>query len=550
MSGLLWLRAAHESGWGEHMAIANELPINNNASAIQMAEEMFGAGVTVVDADYYGDRRSSGTYSNGDSISEGVTPGDTGVILSTGRTSNFTKSSGSSNTNTSNSTSTNTSGVNNNAAFNAAAGTRTYDASFMEVEFIPDGDTLTLQFVFASEEYPEYVNSLYQDFIGVWVNGQQVDLAVGDGDIDPLNINGGNNESLFISNLNDEYNTEMDGFTATMTLKMNVNVGEVNTLRIGIADVTDSSYDSTLLIAGDSAQTAFIAQDDAVDVAPGFSKTIDVLGNDGDGSSTLTLTHINGQAVSAGSVITLTTGQQLQVNADGTLTVLADGDLESVIFSYTAENGAGISDSAFVTVNQVPCFVEGTKVKTPEGEVAVEHLQVGNLVLTKDDGAQPLRWIGSRTVAAAGSFAPIHIRRGTFGEHGDLWVSPLHRVLVRDPMSELLFAEAEVLVAAKELVDGKNVRQVEGGEVTYVHLLFDRHQILWSEGLETESFLPGPQIVHALEQDVMTEICTLFPELDPETGAGYGPAARQTLRQYEASLLSAPATSAPKDEVA
>ncbi|CUH69376.1 hypothetical protein TL5118_03336 [Thalassovita autumnalis] len=550
MSGLLWLRAAHESGWGEHMAIANELPINNNASAIQMAEEMFGAGVTVVDADYYGDRRSSGTYSNGDSISEGVTPGDTGVILLTGRTSNFTKSSGSSNTNTSNSTSTNTSGVNNNAAFNAAAGTRTYDASFMEVEFIPDGDTLTLQFVFASEEYPEYVNSLYQDFIGVWVNGQQVDLAVGDGDIDPLNINGGNNESLFISNLNDEYNTEMDGFTATMTLKMNVNVGEVNTLRIGIADVTDSSYDSTLLIAGDSAQTAFIAQDDAVDVAPGFSKTIDVLGNDGDGSSTLTLTHINGQAVSAGSVITLTTGQQLQVNADGTLTVLADGDLESVIFSYTAENGAGISDSAFVTVNQVPCFVEGTKVKTPEGEVAVEHLQVGNLVLTKDDGAQPLRWIGSRTVAAAGSFAPIHIRRGTFGEHGDLWVSPLHRVLVRDPMSELLFAEAEVLVAAKELVDGKNVRQVEGGEVTYVHLLFDRHQILWSEGLETESFLPGPQIVHALEQDVMTEICTLFPELDPETGAGYGPAARQTLRQYEASLLSAPATSAPKDEVA
>ncbi|MEC8294339.1 MAG: Hint domain-containing protein [Pseudomonadota bacterium] len=532
------------------MAIANELPINNNASAIQMAEEMFGAGVTVVDADYYGDRRSSGTYSNGDSISEGVTPGDTGVILSTGRTSNFTKSSGTTNTNTSNSTSTNTSGVNNNAAFNAAAGTSTYDASFMDVEFIPDGDTLTLQFVFASEEYPEYVNSLYQDFIGVWVNGQQVDLAVGDGDIDPLNINGGNNESLFISNLNDEYNTEMDGFTATMTLKMNVNVGEVNTLRIGIADVTDSSYDSTLLIAGDSAQTAFIAQDDAVDVAPGFSKTIDVLGNDGDGSSTLTLTHINGQAVSAGSVITLTTGQQLQVNADGTLTVLADGDLESVIFSYTAENGAGISDSAFVTVNQVPCFVEGTKVKTPEGEVAVEHLQVGNLVLTKDDGAQPLRWIGSRTVAAAGSFAPIHIRRGTFGEHGDLWVSPLHRVLVRDPMSELLFAEAEVLVAAKELVDGKNVRQVEGGEVTYVHLLFDRHQILWSEGLETESFLPGPQIVHALEQDVMTEICTLFPELDPETGAGYGPAARQTLRQYEASLLSAPVTSAPKGEVA
>ncbi|MCG7572493.1 Hint domain-containing protein [Phaeobacter sp. CNT1-3] len=519
------------------MAIAQELPINNNASAVQMAQEIFGDGVTVVNASYSGDRRSSGTYSDGDNVSDGVTPGDTGVILSTGRTSNFTRSSGSSNTNTSGSTSSNTRGVDNNADFNAAAGTRTYDAAFLDVAFIPTGDTMTIQFVFASEEYPEYVSSLYQDFIGVWVNGEQVDLAIGDGDIDPLNINAGNNESLFISNLNDQYNTEMDGFTATMTLKMDVNVGDVNTLRIGIADVTDSSYDSTLLIAGDSVQTAFIATNDSVDVAPGFSKTVDVLANDGDGTSTLTLTHINGQAVSAGSVITLATGQQLQVNADGTLTVLADGDLESVTFSYTAETSGGVSDTAFVTINQVPCFVEGTRVKTPEGEIAVEHLQVGNLVLTKDDGAQPVRWIGSRTVAAEGDFAPIHIRRGTFGEHSDLWVSPLHRVMLNDPRSELLFGEAEVLVAAKELVDGVNVRQIAGGDVTYVHLMFDRHQILWSEGLETESFLPGPQMASALEQDIMNEICTLFPEIDPTTGEGYGPTARKALRRFEASLL-------------
>lgn len=529
------------------MPIAQELQINNAFNdplrAEMMANEIFGAGVTVVNARYYGDQRSSGIYSNGDATSPGVTPGDTGVILSTGRTSNFTRSSGSSNTNTSGSTSSNTSGVNNDPTFNAAAGARTYDASFLDVNFIPTGDTMTIQFVFSSEEYPEYVNSLYQDFIGVWVNGQQVNLAVGDGDIDPKNINSGNNEALFISNLNDSYNTEMDGFTATMTLKMNVNAGQVNSLRIGIADVTDSRYDSNLLIAGNSLQTAFIAEDDSVDVAPGFSKTIDVLGNDGGGSSTLTLTHINGQQVSAGSVITLSTGQQLQINADGTITLTADNDLESTVFSYTAETNGGVSDTAFVKINQVPCFVEGTKVKTPEGEIAVEHLQVGNLVLTKDDGAQPIRWIGARTVPAKDHFAPIHIRRGTFGEHGDLWVSPLHRVLICDPMSELLFANTEVLVAAKELIDGRNVRQVEGGEVTYIHMLFDRHQIIWSEGLETESFLPGPQTMHALEQEVMHEICALFPDLDPHSGEGYGPAARQTLRKYEASLLSNPKSS-------
>lgn len=531
------------------MPVAQELTINNNASAVQMAEEIFGAGVTVTDASYSGDRRSSGTYSDGDAISGDVTPGDTGVILSTGRTSNFTQSSGSTNTNTSSSTSTNTRGVNNDADFNAAAGTRTYDASILEVEFIPDGDTLTLQFVFSSEEYPEYVDSLYQDFIGVWVNGQLVELGIGDGDIDPNNINAGDNESLFISNLNDEYNTEMDGFTATLTLKMNVNPDEVNTLRIGIADVTDSSYDSNLLIAGDSAQTAFIAEDDVVDVAPGFERTVDILGNDGDGSSTLTLTHINGQEVSAGSVITLSTGQVIEVNGDGTITVLADGDLESVNFSYTAETLDGISDSAFVTINQVPCFVEGTMLRTPEGEMPVEYLSVGNLVETKDNGAQPIRWIGSRQVEATGDFAPIHIRRGTFGEHADLWVSPLHRVLLQDARSELLFGDREVLVAAKELVNGSTVRRVEGGQVTYVHLLFDEHQIVYSEGLESESFLPGPQIVHSLEQDIMAEICKLFPELDPETGEGYGPAARRTLRHFEATLLKR-VGDAPDDEVA
>ena len=527
------------------MPIAQELPIDDKASATEMAEEIFGEGVTVVDASYYGDRRSSGTYSDGDSVSGDVTPGDTGVILSTGRASNFSNDGGSSNTNTSSNTSTNTRGVNNNADFNAAAGTRTYDASYLDVDFIPDGDTMTLQFVFASEEYPEYVNSLYQDFIGVWVNGELVEFEVGDGDIDPININGGNNESLFISNTGDQYNTEMDGFTATLTLKMDVNVGEVNSLRIGIADVSDSNYDSSLLIAGGSAQTALIAESDHVELAPGYSKTIDVMANDtAPAGSSLTLTHINGQPVSAGTVVTLSTGQQLQVNADGTITVIADGDEESVMFSYTTSDGAGLSDTAFVTVNQVPCFVEGTMLRTPEGEMPVEYLAPGNLVLTKDHGAQPVRWAGSRRVAATGDFAPILITRGTFGEHGDLWVSPLHRVLLRNPISEMLFGDAEVLVAAKELVNGETVRRVEGGQVTYYHLLFDQHQILFSEGLETESFLPGSQTSQALEEDIMAEICSLFPELDPATGAGYGPAARRLLRHYEASLLN------PKTEVA
>jgi hypothetical protein len=80
--------------------------------------------------------------------------------------------------------------------------------------------------------------------------------------------------------------------------------------------------------------------------------------------------------------------------------------------------------------------------------------------------------------------------------------------------------------------------------VEYVHLLFDRHQVVFSEGLETESFLPGPQTARSLEGPIVAEICTLFPELDPSTGQGYSAAARPTLKSYEARLLAAGAGAA------
>ncbi len=517
------------------MVAGSELSIDENATAVTMAETIFGDGVTVVGASYTGDNRSSGTYSGGDTTSPGVTPGDTGVILSTGRTRDFTQSWGDSNH--SSSTSTNTSGQNNNADFNAAAGARTYDASYLDVDFIPTGDTMTMQFVFSSEEYPEYVNSLYQDFVGVWVNGTQVELSIGNGDADPGNLNSGNNENLYVDNTADQYNTEMDGFTVTMTLTMTVVPGVVNSIRIGIADVSDSSYDSNLLIAGDSVQTVLIANDDATHLTALQTKTIDVLGNDINTSgNSLTITQVNGVDVVAGDTVVLTTGQSVTLNVDGTLTLVGDGTDEDFNFTYLIDDGVN-TDTGYVIVDSIPCFVSGTRILTPDGEVPVEALRAGDLVMTQDEGAQPLRWIGQRQVAATGDFAPIRIAANTFGKHRELMVSPLHRVLIRDVVAELLFGETEVLVAAKDLVNDRSVRRIEGGTVDYVHILFDRHQVVISEGLETESFLPGPQTTKSLEAEIVNEICTIFPELDPDTGAGYGAAARRTLRGFEARLL-------------
>lgn len=519
------------------MVAASELPIQTireGTDAEDLANVIFGDSVSVENASFTGDIDSAGIYTNGNSISPGVTPSDSGIILSTGNAESFTNSFGSSNQ--SNSTSTNTSGQNNNALFNAEAGTRTFDAAYLDVDFIPDGNIMTMQFVFSSEEYPEFQNSIYQDFVGVWVNGQLVEMDVGNGDTDPGNINTTNNINMFVDNANDDFNTEMDGFTITLSLTMVVNPQEMNSIRIGIADVSDNRYDSNLLIAANSVQTDLIAISDDVNVFPDGTTSFNVLENDiGQPGSTLTITHINGQPVSVGSTITLPTGQVVVLGPGGEFTVTGDGDEENFNFTYTITDGVD-TDTGFVNATSIPCFVAGTMITTPDGDVPVETLKPGDLVLTQDDGPQALRWIGTRAVAAVGDFAPILIRAGTFGAHGNVKVSPLHRVLIRDSLAELLFGESEVLVAAKDLVNDHSVTRQSGGSVTYVHLMFDTHQVVFSDGLATESFLPGPQTTKSLEAQIVDEICAIFPELDPHTGHGYSPSARRTLKRYEANL--------------
>lgn len=525
------------------MVAASKLPVNTGANATAMAQEIFGDGVTVVSASYTGDNRASGIYSNGDTVSPDVTPGDTGVILSTGRARNFTNSKG--DANQSASTGSNNKGVDGNADFDAIAGGPTYDASYMDVDFIPTGDTMTMQFVFSSDEYPEFANSIYNDVVGVWINGTHVPLSVGDGSTSVGNVNQTDNQNLYVDNTGSTYNTEMDGFTLTMTLKIPVVSGQVNSLRIGIADTGDSAYDSNLLIAGGSIQTTLVATDDAINIVPSGTKTLDVLANDTNNTGgTLTITHLNGQAVVAGDTVTLATGQTLTLNADGTIDVTADADVEAVNFTYEVSSSAGQSDVGFVTLNSIPCFVAGTMILTPDGEVPVEDLVPGDLVVTHDDGPQPLRWIGSRTVPATGDFAPICIAAGTFGDHETLLVSPQHRILVQDIHAELLFGEPEVLVAAKHLVNDHSVRPQPGNTVEYIHLLFDRHQVVYSDGLATESFLPGPQTTGCFEEELVREICTLFPEIDPDTGDGYSRSARRTLKAFEAEVLFAKAVAA------
>ena len=519
------------------MATAQELPINTGASALQMALEIFGDSVTVVDADYRGDNRSSGIWTNGDAIAPGVTPSDTGVLFSTGRLTSFTNASG--DPNRSASTSSNTSGINNDGDFNALAGRATYDASILEVDFIPNSSSLSMQFTFASEEYPEYVGSIFNDAVGIWINGVEVASPVFS--IADINsVNGGANGTLYVDNTGDDYNTEMDGFTVTLNVIIPVNAGQVNTLKLGIADVGDSSYDSTLLVAGGSIQDDAIAADDSGTVYTGYTLNLDVLANDTPG---MFVTHVNGQPITTGGMVTLSSGHEIELLADGRLGVTAPTvgppAPENYNFSYTAESATGISDSAFVTVTTIPCFTRGTRILTPSGEVHVEDLQIGQMVTTQDRGAQPIRWIGTRTAKARGQSAPVVIEQGTFGLNRRLLLSQLHRVLVSNAHAELLFGEDEVLVAAKDLVNGVSVWIQEGGEVEYFHILFDEHEIVFAEGLPTESFFPGPQTLSGFDEENKAQLYALLPNIDPVSGEGYGDPARLPLKSFEAMAVLA-----------
>lgn len=521
------------------MATAIELDIDSSANAMDMILALFGSGVTVNSASYSGDPLSSGIYTGADTTSPGVAPGDTGVILSTGYVRDFTNSDGSTNTNQNTDTSTDTTGTNNDLDFNALAGAGTRDASFLEAEFVPTGDYLTIDFVISSEEYPEYINSAYNDVIGVWINGVQATVSIGDGSASVGNINGSDTQNLYVDNSNDEFNTEMDGFTITLTFVAPVNPGVVNTLKIGVADVSDSIYDTNLLIAGGSIQTAIVAQDDSVSMNINGTQTVDVLANDSSVGGALTVTHINGILVVAGDTITLGTGQQITLNANGTFTIVADSDDETVYFNYAIEDSLSNTDTALVEIVQIACFGKGTMIRTEFGDQSIETLEPGQLVMTRDNGLQPIRWVGRRTVTTEDTLAPIRFAKGTFGATSDLWLSPQHRVLISDVWSELLFGESEVLVKAKDLINDQTIRiDRSKPEITYFHLLMDNHEILLSNGMATESFLPGPETLPDYDAETQKELLRLFPCLASGAGNGFGHTARLTLKSYESSILA------------
>ena len=192
-----------------------------------------------------------------------------------------------------------------------------------------------------------------------------------------------------------------------------------------------------------------------------------------------------------------------------------------------------------------PCFTPGTLVTTQRGEFPVEHLAVGDRVVTRDNGIQPIRWIGMTKMfvydfQADPHLLPVFIRQGALGKglpERDMMVSPNHRVLVANARTSLRFSEREVLVAAKHLTT-QGVHTVQSSGTTYIHFMCDRHEIVLADGIWTESFQPEDQSLKGIGNAQRLEIFEIFPELKTEAGrAAYG-AARKTITASEYSEVA------------
>ena len=188
--------------------------------------------------------------------------------------------------------------------------------------------------------------------------------------------------------------------------------------------------------------------------------------------------------------------------------------------SYTLlEMSADVGEVRLTDITPV-AFTRGTSITLADGtQRQIEHLCVGDRVLTRDHGPQPVRWIGRRTVRAIGPYAPVVITKGTLSNESDMIVSQNQRLFIYQRGTNRLSETAELLIKARDLVDGEQVFIRRGGFVEYFHLLFDTHEIIYAECTPTESMLANDRTLGQLPDDLLQQVADAgVTEHDPHFG--------------------------------
>ena len=229
------------------------------------------------------------------------------------------------------------------------------------------------------------------------------------------------------------------------------------------------------------------------------------------------------------AVLELPDGSFVGFNTDGT----------------TLRNGnTKVGPADLVSTPFTPCFTPGTKVLTPKGYVLVETLGKNDLVMTRDNGAQPVRHIIHRRLSGADLTTrrqPIRIQKGAFGDGlplAEILVSPQHRFLISGWRSQLLIGEDSGLTTASSLCNDDSIRQLnDQTDVTYIHIILDDHQIIIANGVETESVLLSDDFLDGLPIMVRLELEDMFGHPNAQASPNDMPAAAPMLRHFEGALV-------------
>ena len=233
-----------------------------------------------------------------------------------------------------------------------------------------------------------------------------------------------------------------------------------------------------------------------------------------------------------------------QANQDAFVAAIQAG---GGIVSMTAGGAGATGGNIYInpmnfTVAPIDCFVAGTMIQTANGNVAIEDIKAGDMVLTADHGMQAVQWIGSSnvTLSKASKNCPITFAAGSIlGNTEDVQFSPNHRVLLKSAIATILFDQRAVLVPAKTLVNDKDVTiDFASKTVQYFHMMFENHEVVFcADGTASESLFVGAESIDGFGAESREEILAFFPELRISNESGMVPAS-QVLTSLESNVLS------------
>lgn len=212
---------------------------------------------------------------------------------------------------------------------------------------------------------------------------------------------------------------------------------------------------------------------------------------------------------------------ELTAFMDGVASISFDvpASVTSLQLVVEVDTNAALEEMAvdnLVIEGDVICFLRGTQIDTDRGPRAIERLQPGDRIMGADGQAHVLRWLGASKIHARADQLPVRIKAGSWlGNTNDLCVSPAHRMLVSGWRAEALFGVSEMLVAARDLINGETiVRDDTRRQVEYWHLLLDSHQMVLAEGCLSESLDPSSSALEAMSEASRREVLELFRKLE------------------------------------